>query len=81
MADRKKMSSVVESSIKRLDSDTILQGTLYDEASGRFVVTVVKGPRRVQMVLPARWFENGYGDRLNRVLKEGIDRLRQSPIG
>jgi hypothetical protein len=81
MADRKKMSSVVSSGVKSLDPEAIVQGTLYDEASNRLVVTLVKGRRRVQVVLPGRWFDNGYSDRLDRALKDGINRLKQAPIG
>lgn len=81
MADRKIMSSVVTSQIKRLDPSAIVQGTLYDQVSGRLVVTLVKGLRRVQIVLPARWFENGYGDRLKRAVKDAVERLQQVPTG
>lgn len=81
MADRKRMASVITARVKRLDPETIVQGTLYDEVSGRLVVTVVNGTRRLQMVVPVRWFENGYREQLNRALKDAIERLRQSPTG
>jgi hypothetical protein len=76
-----RMIAEVERTIKSLDPGVIVQGTLYDEPSGRLVVTVVKGARRASMVLPGRCFEDGHKDRIAHTIKERIKQLEQMPPG
>jgi hypothetical protein len=82
MADRKKIVSVVTSKVKSLDPESIVQGTFYDDASGRVVVTIIKGTRKTLASLPGWWFENGSGsDRVGKAIERALKQLDRSPVG
>jgi hypothetical protein len=54
---------------------------MYDEPSSRLYVTVVKGLRKTQIVLPRYYFENGARERLETSVREVLARLEHMPIG
>lgn len=80
MENIRKVKSIVESVIKQLDPEVMIQGTLYDEVSSRLFVTVVKGSRRKIFTLPVRLFEDGL-EKINRAIEQNIKRLQEEPIG
>jgi hypothetical protein len=81
MTDVRKMKSIVEAEIKRIDSKAIT-GTFYDNASDRLFVTIVKGPRKISVALRGRDFSNGDSDKkVNRAIQDGLRRLEHTPIG
>ena len=78
--DRKRFIAVVTGKVKKLDPDTTVQGTLFDEPSGRVFVTLVRGPRRTQIALLARDFDND-ASRIDPALAEAVRKLPELPIG
>lgn len=81
MSDVRRMIAKAESMIKQSDPDVIVQATMYDEPSTRLYVTIVKGSRKTDMIFPKRDFDNSSGERLDRIVREGMSRLGSVPIG
>jgi hypothetical protein len=81
MPDRKRFAALVTAKMKKLDPESIVQGTFYDEASARLVVTIVKGTRKVLTQIPANWFESGATNRVDKALETAVKRLELVPIG
>ncbi|HEU4391295.1 MAG TPA: hypothetical protein VFV34_26080 [Blastocatellia bacterium] len=81
MADRKRIAALVTAKIKKLDPESIVQGTFYDDASSRLIVTIIKGTRKILTSLPARWFEESSSEHIDVALKTAVKRLEQTPIG
>jgi len=81
MTEARKLISKVEAAIKRNDPNAIVERTFYDEVSDRLFVTVVNGPRKTEMVLLAYEYSNGDQERIDRVVEQGLLRLKNTPIG
>jgi hypothetical protein len=81
MVDRRKIAAVVTAKVKKLDSKLIVQGTFYDAASARLIVTIINGTRKILTSLPARLFEDGSAGRLDSALEIAVKRLAHVPIG
>ena len=81
MADRKRIAALVTAKIKKLDPESIVYGTFYDDASSRLIVTIIKGTRKILTSLPARWFEESSTDHIDGALKIAMKSLAQMPIG
>jgi hypothetical protein len=81
MADVRRMKATVETFIKRIDPQAIPEGSFYDDASGRLFVTLFKGPRKVSLALRERDFSDGDLEKVNRAIKEAVERLGRTPIG
>jgi hypothetical protein len=75
------MIAKTESIIKQADPEVIVQGTMYDEPSSRLYVTVVKGVRKTDIVLPRHYFENGSGERVEKNVRAALARLERTPVG
>lgn len=80
-ANGKKMARRVETKIKQIDPDTIVSGTMYDEASGRLFVTVVKGLRKTTISLLAHDLEADPSTRVDQAIKDSLKQLPLMPIG
>ena len=80
MTEVRKMKVRVDAALKRLDPKAIVLTNFFDDASERMFVTIVKGPRKISVTLRGCDFTNG-ADKINRAIEEGLQRLRQTPIG
>ncbi len=80
-ANGKKLGRQVESKIRKIDPDTIVSGTMYDEASGRLFVTVIKGLRKTTISLLAHDLEADPSTRADNAIKESLKQLPLMPIG
>lgn len=81
MRNVRKIKPRVDGIIKRIDPHVIVQGTFYDEASDRFFVTIVDGPRKIEVTLLGREFDNGRIEAVSRTLEAAIQKLKHVPIG
>ncbi|HLG15434.1 MAG TPA: hypothetical protein VJH03_13170 [Blastocatellia bacterium] len=81
MRNVRKIKPRVEGIIKRIDPALIVQATFYDEASDRFFVTIVDGPRKIEVTLLGREFDNGRYESVNASLQAATERLKRVPIG
>ena len=80
MTEVRKMKARVAAAIKRVDPKAVT-GTFYDDASDRLFVTIVKGPRKINVTLRGRDFANGGGEKIDRAIEDGLKRLENTPIG
>ncbi|MCI0489406.1 MAG: hypothetical protein L0229_22665 [Blastocatellia bacterium] len=80
MGDVRKAIPKVEAVIKQADPEVIVQGTLYDEVSGRLFVTLIKGVRKKIITLPAHYFD-GDMERVKQAIERGVERLQEEPVG
>jgi hypothetical protein len=79
MADAKTLKARVDGAVKRTDKGVIAERMFYDDVSSRLYVTLFKGSRKTDIVLPA---ENGTGqEQIDAAVKEAIKRLDHTPIG
>ena len=80
MINLRRIAPIINQAITRTDKDVIAE-TFYDEVSNRVFVKLIKGQRKTEIALPARYFDNGSADEIGRSLKPAIERLRHTPIG
>jgi len=80
MADVRKMKARVEAVARREDPSAFV-GTFYDDASDRLFITLVKGSRKLSVALRGRDFDNGDAKKIDLAIKNGIERLTNTPIG
>jgi hypothetical protein len=80
MINARKIAPIVNQAIARADKSIIAE-TFYDEVSNRVFVKLIKGQRKTEIVLPARYFDNGDATELDRSVKKALERLRHTPIG
>ena len=80
MEDVRRAIPRVEALIKEIDPETIVQGTLYDEVSGRLFVTVVKGVRKKIFTLPGHYFD-GDMEKVRQIIERNLQRLQEEPVG
>jgi hypothetical protein len=78
MTNIRKMIPKVEARIKQADPEVITERTFYDEVSDRLFVTIVKGPRKTEIMLLGRDFGDAQVD---RAVAQGVARLEHTPIG
>ncbi len=82
MIDLRKLIPKVEGAIKRIDPTVIVSGTFYDQVSDRLFLTLVKGPRKVEVTLAKSNVGSDDGmDRLNRFLEGHVSKLQNAPVG
>lgn len=81
MDDIKKKISGVETAVRTILPDAIVQRSFYDEASGRLFVTVVQGSRKIDFMLSERDLNNGKSDRADRTIRSALKKLPDMPIG
>jgi hypothetical protein len=80
MTDVRKMKARVAAAIKRVDPK-VVTGTFYDDASDRLFVTIVKGSRKIGVMLRGRDFANGGAEKIDLAIIDGLRRLETTPIG
>ena len=80
MTDVRKMKARVAAAIKRVDPKA-MTGTFYDDASDRLFVTIVKGSRKIGVMLRGRDFSNGSAEKIDSAIIDGLRRLETTPIG
>jgi len=81
MDDIKKKISGVETTIRTISPDVIVQRSFYDEASGRLFVTVVQGSRKIDFMLSERDFNGGKSGSADRTIRGALKKLPDMPIG
>lgn len=81
MDDIKKKISGVETAVRTILPDAIVQRSFYDEASRRLFVTVVQGSRKVDFMLSERDINNGKSERMDRTIRSALKKLPDMPIG
>ena len=81
MRNVRKIKPRVDGLIRRIDPHVIVAGTFYDEASDRVYITIVDGPRKIEVTLLGREFDNGGLETITEELKAAMGRLRHQPIG
>lgn len=81
MTEARKLTLKVEAAIKRADPKVITERTFYDEISDRLFVTIVKGPRKTDIIFIGSEFGNGDGERIDRMVERSLERLKHTPIG
>jgi hypothetical protein len=81
MNQTRRMTAVIDSKVRRLDPKTIVQGTMFDEPSGRVFVTLVRGSRRTEVSLLVRDLEENHSESVDRALEHAIKILPSLPIG
>jgi hypothetical protein len=81
MVNTRRIVVTVDAAIKQADSKAIAERIFYDDVSDRVFVTIFKGPRKTEVVLPARWFEGQGADHINESIRDGVKRLAHTPIG
>lgn len=81
MDDIKRKISGVETTVRTISPDAIVQRSFYDEASGRLFFTVVQGSRKIDFMLSERDLNNGKSDRVDRTIRSALKKLPDMPIG
>ena len=81
MGDIKKKVSGVETTVRRILPDVIVQRSFYDEASGKLFFTVVQGSRKIDFMLSDRDFKNGQTEKAELVIRGALKKLPDMPIG
>jgi len=81
MKNTRKIVQAVDAAIKRADSKAIAERIFYDDVSNRVFVTLFRGPRKTEVVMPARWFDDQGAERIDQSIRDGVKRLEHTPIG
>ncbi|HVF92467.1 MAG TPA: hypothetical protein VNH22_20540 [Blastocatellia bacterium] len=81
MDDLKKKKAGIDTLVRKVSPDAIVQRSFYDEASGRMFVTVVQGSRKIDFVLSDRDYNNGQSDKADSVIRGALKKLPGMPIG
>ncbi|HXG65606.1 MAG TPA: hypothetical protein VNO70_10895 [Blastocatellia bacterium] len=81
MDETRRRKLKVEAIIKEMAPGVIVQRSFYDDASDRLFVSLVKGPRKTEIVLSGHDFNNGELGSVRAAIKQGVERLERVPIG
>lgn len=81
MTEARNLTAKVEAAFKRADSDVIVERTFFDEVSDRLYITIVKGPRKTEIVLTGSERDQSDQKKIEHLVEQCLLRLEHTPIG